>query len=63
MSDDDIARHEGRDIMRAVAVLTFWMRRDLLGRIEGENDEAVLAAIKANNADLEDRDLPAQAGR
>ncbi|PRX32707.1 hypothetical protein SAMN05216257_10670 [Meinhardsimonia xiamenensis] len=44
---------ERREIMRAVAVLTYWMRRDLLGRIDTEDEEAVLAAIKANNADLE----------
>lgn len=44
---------ERREIMRAVAVLTFWMRRDLLGRIENENAAEVLAAIKENNADLE----------
>lgn len=44
---------EQRDVMRAVAVLTFWMRRDLLGGIDRENEEAVMAAIEANNADLE----------
>ncbi|RMD89420.1 MAG: hypothetical protein D6811_12265 [Alphaproteobacteria bacterium] len=44
---------ERREIMRAVAVLTYWMRRDLLGRIDTEDEVAVLAAIKANSADLE----------
>ncbi len=60
VSDDDIGRREGSDIMRAVAVLTFWMRRDLLGRIEGEDEGAVLAAIKANNADLEEPETAAR---
>lgn len=40
-------------IMRSVAVLTYYMRRDLLGRIAGEDEAAVLRDIVANNADLE----------
>jgi len=41
-------------LARAVAILTHHMRRDLLGRIEGEDDSAVLQDIVANTADLED---------
>ena len=39
--------------MRAVAVLTYHMRHDLLGQIEGENNTRVLQDIVANNANLE----------
>ena len=53
VGDARIAREESDRIMRAVAVLTHFMRRDLLGQIEGEDEAQVLAAIKANNADLE----------
>lgn len=52
-ADALVQASERREIMRELAVLTFWMRRDLLGRIDTEDEEAVLAAIKANNADLE----------
>ncbi len=41
-------------LTRAVAILTHHMRRDLLGRIEDEDDSAVLQDIVANTADLED---------
>jgi len=48
-----ISPDEQDAIMRAVAVLTYYMRRDLLGRIAGEDEAAVLQDIVANNADLE----------
>lgn len=41
-------------LTRAVAILTHHMRRDLLGRIEDEDDSAVLQDIVANTEDLED---------
>ncbi len=54
VADDRILQPEQARIMRAVAVLTYHMRRDLLGRIEGEDSETVLADIKANSEGLED---------
>ena len=51
--DRNIARAEQERIMRAVAVLTWHMRRDLLGRIPGEDDDALLQDILSNNADVE----------
>ncbi len=53
VGDDAIAREESARIMREVAVLTFYMRRDLLGRIAADDGAPLLAAIKANNEDLE----------
>jgi len=53
LRDTLIQEREGREIMAAVAVLTFYMRRDLLGRIEDEDEATVLETIKANNADIE----------
>lgn len=53
-ADELVDPEESRRITRAVAVLTYWMRRDLLGRIESEDEDDVLAAIKANSEDLED---------
>ena len=53
MRDQSIAAHEQDQIMRAVATLTYHMRRDLLGQIGSEDDAEVLAYIRANNADLE----------
>ncbi|HHL20486.1 MAG TPA: hypothetical protein ENJ52_03055 [Aliiroseovarius sp.] len=53
MRDQSIAAHEQDQIMRAVATLTYHMRRDLLGQIGGEDDAEVLQFIQANNADLE----------
>ncbi len=54
MQDKAIEGKEQSTIMRSVAVLTYHMRRDLLGRIEGENAQAVLQDILANNADLQE---------
>lgn len=51
--DGDISDDEQDRIMRAAAELTWWMRRDLLGRFVDEDPEAVLRAIRANNAGLE----------
>ena len=53
IQDQKIAGREKHRIMREVAVLTYFMRRDLLGRIEGEDDKELLENIVANNADLE----------
>ncbi|HHI71019.1 MAG TPA: hypothetical protein ENJ91_08440 [Rhodobacteraceae bacterium] len=54
VADARIADKEQAEIMQAVAVLTYHMRRDLLGRIEGEDGKTVLANIIANSTDLED---------
>ncbi len=51
--DQKIAEAEKDRIMREVAVLTYHMRRDLLGRIAGDADGNLLEDIIANNADLE----------
>lgn len=51
--DELIHQSEGREIMAALAELTFYMRRDLLGRIEDEDTETVLQMIRANNADID----------
>jgi hypothetical protein len=53
VDDSNMEQAEKDNIMRAVAVLTYHMRRDLLGRIAGEDEAAVLEDIVANNADLE----------
>jgi hypothetical protein len=52
--DQTISDAEQAQIMQSVAVLTYHMRRDLLGRIEGEDDQQVLQKIVANSNDLED---------
>lgn len=52
-TDNNLQSGERDDIMRAVAVLTYHMRHDLLGQIEGEDRARVLQDIIANNADLE----------
>lgn len=52
--DHAISDAEQAQIMQSVAVLTYHMRRDLLGRIEGEDDQQVLQKIVANSNDLED---------
>jgi hypothetical protein len=52
--DQAISDAEQAQIMQSVAVLTYHMRRDLLGRIEGEDDQQVLQKIVANSNDLED---------
>jgi len=52
--DQSISDAEQAQIMQSVAVLTYHMRRDLLGRIEGEDDQQVLQKIVANSNDLED---------
>lgn len=54
VADDAISGSEQARIMRAVARLTYFMRHDLLGRIEGEDDREVLSDILANTDDLED---------
>ena len=51
--DDRIAEEESQQIMREVAVLTYYMRRDLLGRVAADDGAPLLDAIKANNEDLE----------
>ncbi len=51
--DGGIETREGNTIMQGVATLTFYMRNDLLGQIEGDNQNRVLQAIRANNAGLE----------
>ncbi len=53
-ADQAISDAEQAQIMQSVAVLTYHMRRDLLGRIEGEDDQQVLQKIVANSNDLED---------
>ena len=53
MRDQSIVTHEQDRIMRAVATLTYHMRRDLLGQIGSKDDADVLQLIHANNADLE----------
>ncbi len=58
ITDERFDTREQDDIMRAVAVLTYYMRRDLLGRVEHEDDSAVLRDILANNADLQGEDGP-----
>ncbi len=52
--DQTISDAEQAQIMQSVAVLTYHMRRDLLGRIEGEDDQQLLQKIVANSNDLED---------
>ncbi len=52
--DQAISDAEQAQVMQSVAVLTYHMRRDLLGRIEGEDDQQVLQKIVANSNDLED---------
>jgi len=52
--DQKITDSEQARIMQAVAVLTYHMRRDLLGRIEGEDGAQVLHKIVSNSNDLED---------
>jgi len=52
--DQEITDSEQARIMQAVAVLTYHMRRDLLGRIEGEDGAQVLHKIVANSNDLKD---------
>ncbi len=54
VADNEIASCEQARIMRSVARLTYYMRKDLLGRIEGEDDAEVLSDILANSEDLED---------
>lgn len=56
ITDERFDAREQDDIMRSVAVLTYYMRRDLLGRVEHEDDSAVLRDILANNADLQGED-------
>ena len=53
VQDQKMEAAEKDAIMAAVAILTYHMRRDLLGRIADEDAAGVLAAIKANTADLE----------
>ncbi len=50
--DQVIAPREQGQIMAAVAVLTWHMRHDLLGRINDAQSERILQDIIANNADL-----------
>jgi len=52
--DQEITDAEQARIMQAVAVLTYHMRCDLLGRIEGEDSAQVLHKIVENSNDLED---------
>lgn len=52
--DQAINDEEQTWIMQSVAVLTYYMRRDMLGRIEGEDDQLVLKKIVSNSNDLED---------
>ena len=52
--DQEITDVEQALIMRAVAVLTYHMRCDLLGRIEREDRSQVLHKIVENSNDLED---------
>ena len=54
VEDDKIFPGEQEKIMRAVAELTFFMRGDLLGRIEGEDNNQVFNDIVFNNEGLED---------
>ncbi len=54
VNDQQMEPREKDDIMRSVAVLTYHMRRDLLGRIEGEDADRVLRDILANSADLQE---------
>ena len=54
VADGEMRPDEKDAIMQSVAVLTFYMRRDLLGRIEGEVSAHVLRDIQANSAGLEE---------
>ena len=54
LDDADIQADEKDKIMRAVAELTFFMRSDLLRRIEGEDRKEIYRNIVSNNEDLED---------
>ncbi len=56
VGDNAFDVREQEDIMRTVAVLTYYMRQDLLGRIEHEDDAAVMRDILANNAGLQRED-------
>lgn len=53
LSDDKITGSEQTEIMRAVAVLNFHMRSDLLGTIEAEDSASVIKGIVSNNGSLE----------
>ncbi len=54
VNDQHMEPHEKDRIMHSVAVLSYHMRRDLLGRIEGEDADRVLRDILANSADLQE---------
>ena len=54
VADAKIQQDEQERIMRAVAELTFFMRGDLLGQIEGEDRAQVFKDIVSNNQGLED---------
>ncbi len=53
-ADGRIGDGERASISREVAILSYHMRHDLLGRIEGEDTAYVLELIKANSAEIED---------
>lgn len=55
VQDKKIAAAEQDKIMHSVAILTYHMRRDLLGRVAADDGGDVLQDILSNNADL-DRD-------
>ncbi len=55
VQDKKIAETEQDKIMHSVAILTYHMRRDLLGRVATDDGADVLQDILSNNADL-DRD-------
>ncbi len=53
VSDGTIGGPEQDLIMKSVAVLTYHMRADLLGRIASKKDDAVLRDILANSGNLQ----------
>ncbi len=62
--DGSYSASEEDAVMRAVAELTFYMRRDLLGRIGDEEAEAgIWRDIVENNSDLERGSRHARAGQ
>ena len=53
VNDQDISDPEQAKIMQAVAVLSYHMRRDLLGAVKADGGDDILKDIIANNMELE----------
>ncbi len=54
VNDQKISDQEQAKIMQAVAVLSYHMRRDLLGAVKADVGDSVLQDIIANNQELEE---------